>query len=99
MFKVVLERQFETQEQAKKYFEYLKAKAIIKRDSKNFKPNWRDPSQKRFFGYFNLIDKKLCYFNSYENMESKIYFRSIEDIKKSFKKHPKEWKIYLNYYD
>lgn len=88
---------FETKEEAEKYLEYLKAKAVIKQDTKGFKPNWKNPSQKRFFGYYNLIDKKLCYFNAGENMESKIYFKSEEDIEESFKKHPEEWKTYLTY--
>lgn len=88
---------FKTQEKTERYIEYLKAKEVIKQDTKGFKPDWENPSQKRFFGYYNLIDKKLCYFNAGENMESKIYFGSKEDIKESFKKHPKEWKTYLFY--
>lgn len=80
-----------------KYLKYLKAKEIIKQDTKGFKPDWENPSQKRFFGYFNMIDKTLCHFNIGENRESKIFFGSEEDIKESFKKHPKEWKVYLTY--
>lgn len=88
---------FKTVEKTKKYLKYLKAKEIIKQDAKGFKPDWKNPSQKRFFGYYNLIDKKLCYSNAGENMESKIYFGSKEDIKESFEKHPEEWKTYLTY--
>lgn len=88
---------FETKEEAEKHLEYLKAKVIIKQDTKGFKPDWKNPSQKRFFGYYNLIDKKLNYSNAGENMESKIFFKTEEDIKESFKKHPKEWKVYLTY--
>lgn len=88
---------FETEEEAEKRIDYLQAKEVIKQDAKGFKPDWKNPSQKRFFGYYNLIDKKLCYFNAGENMESKIYFGSKEDIKESFKKHPEEWKAYLTY--
>lgn len=88
---------FDTEEEAEKYLEYLKAKEVIKQDAKGFKPDWKNPSQKRFFGYYNLIDKKLCYFNAGENMESKIYFGPKEDIKESFEKHPEEWKTYLTY--
>lgn len=88
---------FETYEEAERYTDYLLAKEVIKQDAKGFKPDWKNPSQKRFFGYYNLIDKKLCYFNAGENMESKIYFGSKEDIKESFKNHPDEWKIYLTY--
>lgn len=88
---------FETYEEAKAYLEYLKAKAIIKEDTKGFKPDWNNPSQKKIFGYYNLIDKKLCHFNAGENMESKLYFKTEKDIKESFKKHPEEWETYLVY--
>ena len=88
---------FETYEEAKAYLEYLKAKAIIKEDTKGFKPDWNNPSQKKIFGYYNLIDKKLCHFNAGENMESKLYFKTEEDIKESFEKHSKEWRTYLTY--
>ncbi len=33
---------FETREEAEEYLAYLKAKAIIKQDTKGFKPNWND---------------------------------------------------------
>lgn len=88
---------FETTKETQECVAYLRARAIIKKDAKGFKPNWKNPSQKRFFGYFNLIDETLCYFNSGENMESKIFFKTEEDIKESFKKHPKEWMEYLSY--
>ena len=88
---------FETKQEAEEYLEYLKAKEVIKQDTKGFKPDWENTSQKRFFGYFNLIDKTLCHFDIGENMESKIFFGSREDIKESFKKHPDEWRTYLTY--
>ena len=88
---------FETIEEAEKYLGYLKAKEVIKQDAKGFKPDWGNPSQKRLFGYFNLIDKTLCHFDVGENMESKIFFESKEDIEESFAKHPDEWRTYLTY--
>ena len=88
---------FETYEEAKAYLEYLKAKAIIKQDTKGFRPDWKNPSQNKIFGYYNLIDKKLCYFAEVDNMESKLYFKTEEDIKESFEKHSKEWRTYLTY--
>lgn len=88
---------FETTKETQECVAYLRVRAIIKKDAKGFKPNWKNPSQKRFFGYFNLIDETLCYFNAGENMESKIFFKTEEDIKESFKKHPKEWMEYLSY--
>lgn len=88
---------FDTWLEADRKLAYLKAKAIIKQDAKGFKPEWNNPSQKRFFGYYNLIDKKLNYSNAGENMESKIFFKTKKDIEESFEKHPDEWKTYLTY--
>ena len=88
---------FETEQEAEEYLAYLKAKEVIRQDTKGFKPDWNNPSQKKIFGYYNLIDKTLCYFDIGENMESKIFFKSEEDIKESFKKHAKEWRTYLTY--
>ena len=94
---------FETREEAEKYLEYLKAKAIIKQDTKGFKPNWNDTKQikyscsydeDRFTGYGcvkPVIEKTST------KMGALIYFKSEEDIKESLKKHPEEWRKYLFY--
>jgi hypothetical protein len=94
---------FKTKEEAEKYLKYLKAKAIIKQDTNGFKPNWNDTKQikyscsydeDRFTGYGcvkPVIEKTST------KMGALIYFKSEEDIKKSLKKHPKEWNAYLTY--
>lgn len=94
---------FKSRNQAEAYLEYLKAKAIIKQDTKGFKPNWNDTKQikyscsydeDRFTGYGcvkPVIEKTST------KMGALIYFKSEEDIKKSLKKHPKEWNAYLTY--
>lgn len=94
---------FETREEAEKYLEYLKAKAIIKQDTKGFKPNWNDTKQikyscsydeDRFTGYGcvkPVIEKTST------KMGALIYFKSEEDIKESLEKHPEEWREYLFY--
>lgn len=88
---------FETKEEAEKHLEYLKAKVIIKQDTKGFKPNWNDEEERKYYGYWyfenNIIDWKLLYVSK----ENNIYFKSSEDIKESFEKHPEEWKTYLTY--
>lgn len=88
---------FEAKEEAEKYLEYLKAKVIIKQDTKGFKPNWNDEEERKYYGYWyfenNIIDWKLLYVSK----ENNIYFKSSEDIKESFEKHSKEWKTYLTY--
>lgn len=88
---------FYTKKEAEAYFEYLKAKAIIKQDTKGFKPNWVDWEERKYYGYWDFDYEELE--NSYTSMDKKseIYFKSKEDIEESFKKHPKEWEIYLTY--
>ena len=88
---------FETREEAEKYLEYLKAKTIIKQDTKGFKPDWEYGVQKKYYGYWDFYHKKFGSSYTLFNKNSEIYFKSREDIKESFKKHPEEWKTYLNY--
>lgn len=90
---------FKTKEEAEKYLEYLKAKTIIKQDTKGFEPNWNNSKQKKYLGrYCGLIRKQALdwtVINTYTY--STIFFRTLKDIKESFKKHPEEWKFYLTY--
>lgn len=88
---------FETEEEAKKYLEYLKAKEVIKQDTKGFNPNWQDKDEDRFMGCWDFKQKRarFDYGDAFKTPE--IYFKSREDISESFKKHPDEWKIYLTY--
>ena len=88
---------FETEEEAKKYLEYLKAKAIIKQDAKGFKPDWNNEEQPKHYGYCHAESKRLWRDAEYTEKRSTIYFKSIKDIKESFKKHPNEWRVYLAY--
>lgn len=87
---------FETKEEAEKYLEYLKAKEVIKQDTKGFKPNWKN-CENKYYGYWNSGKDSLGYLVSYITKYSDICFKTEEDIKESFKKHPEEWKIYLTY--
>ena len=90
---------FKTKEEAEKYLEYLKAKEVIKQDTKDFKPNFNNTEQPKYFGrYGGLIEKPTLDWNITRSYTySTIFFRTLEDIKESFKKHPEEWKIYLAY--
>lgn len=87
---------FGTQEEAEKYADYLKAKAIIKQDIKGFKPNWKN-CENKYYGYWDFGNNSLGYLVSYVTKYSDICFKTEEDIKESFEKHPKEWKTYLAY--
>ena len=88
---------FKTREEAEKYLAYLKAKAIIKQDTKGFKPDWEYGVQKKYYGYWDFYHKKFGSSYALFNKNSEIYFKSEEDIKESFKKHYEEWKTYLTY--
>lgn len=88
---------FETKEEAEKYLEYLKAKAIIKQDTKGFKPDWTNYDEQKYIGFWDLDEDKLDWLPRNIFIESTIYFKSREDIEESFEKHPEEWKIYLTY--
>lgn len=88
---------FETEEEAEKYLEYLKAKEVIKQDIKGFKPNWRNKTQAKYFGCWDSLMERKRFDYEYIFKNSEIYFQSEEDIKESFVKHPEEWKTYLTY--
>ena len=88
---------FKTKEEAEKYLGYLKAKVIIKNDTKGFKPNWNNYDEVKYYGYWDFCKNKLDYDWGYETKRVEIFFKTIEDVKESFEKHPKEWKVYLTY--
>lgn len=88
---------FKTKEEAKKYLEYLKAKAIIKQDAKGFKPNWQDTDEDKWCGVWDIIHKEVSTHITWYGQEDTIYFKSKEDVEESFEKHPDEWKTYLTY--
>lgn len=89
---------FETKEEAEKYLAYLKAKAIIKQDTKGFKPNWSNGYNYVYFGNWDnennqpFLDSSLAI-----PKYTTIYFGNHKDLRESFKKHPKEWETYLKY--
>lgn len=88
---------FETKEEAEKHLEYLKAKVIIKQDTKGFKPDWKDIAEDKYYGFWDSSAKKLDWIRVSILQDDRIYFETRNDIKESFEKHPEEWKTYLTY--
>lgn len=89
---------FETKEEAEKYLAYLKAKAIIKEDTKGFKPDWNNEDENRYRGCWDLKkDTTIWMYESGAFREPLIFFKSVKDVKESFEKHPNEWRTYLTY--
>lgn len=90
---------FETKEEAEKYLQYLKARVIIKEDTKGFKPDWDDEDEPKYMGRYSCISGRTVYdfYQTYHNAYGTIFFKTAEDIKESFKNHQDEWKTYLIY--
>ena len=88
---------FEAHKEAIKYLAYLKAKQVIKQDTKGFKPDWNDKDEIKYWGYWNFYQNKPDYDYDYGAKRVEIFFRTREDLKESFEKHPGEWKAYLTY--
>lgn len=88
---------FETEEETERHIDYLMAKEVIKKDAKGFKPDWNDKNKPKYWGYWNFYNNKLDNNFTFLSKSKDIYFKSSEDIKESFKKHPEEWKAYLTY--
>lgn len=88
---------FYTEKEAEEYLEYLKAKEVIKKDTKGFNPNWEDKDEDRFMGCWDFKRKRARFDYGDEFKTPEIYFKSREDISESFENHPEEWRIYLTY--
>lgn len=88
---------FETIEEAEKYLEYLKAKAIIKQDTKGYKPNWNNENDRKYCGFWDITKKEFEYMCINTLQSDSIYFNIADDIVESFKKYPDEWRTYLTY--
>lgn len=88
---------FETREEAESYLDFLKAKEVIKQDTKGFKPNWQDTDEDKWCGVWDIIHKEVSTHITWYGQEYSVYFKSKEDVEKSFEKHPNEWRTYLTY--
>lgn len=88
---------FGTREEAEKHLAYLKAKEVIRQDAKGFKPDWNDYDESKYYGYWDFKEHKPDWGISYMSKGANIYFKRFIDIDKSFREHPKEWKVYLTY--
>lgn len=95
--RMVIGNIFKTQEEAEKRIDYLKAKTILKQDTKGFKPNWQDEDEYKYSAYWNINRSEPDYDTTISERGARIFFRNQKQIEESFKKHPEEWKTYLTY--
>ncbi len=81
-----------TEEEARRDIDREKAKEILRRDAKGFEPDWKRADQIKWFAEYNHVDDDLeTFWDDMEQHIGTVYFATEEDLKESFKKHPKEW--------
>lgn len=86
---------FLTKKEAEKEIARRKAKQILLRDTKGFRPDWNDSGQNKTLVYYDSGDKKMKVVPWSVNAMGGIYFASQADTEASIKAHPEEWKTYL----
>lgn len=92
-----------TEEEAIKKLTWLKARKILKRDAKGFKPNWLNKAEDRFIVDYSLFCGAVTHghlghlnvANCKNAIGHEFYFASQSDAEASIKDHPNEWKTYL----
>lgn len=93
--RIAIGNTFLTREDAEKELARRKAKQILLRDTKGFKPDWQDEQQPKHEVSYNCITDDLRVSKQYVWCYGTILFATEEDAKASIKTHGKEWKIYL----
>ena len=86
---------FKTEEEAQKAAEWLRAFAILRDDTKGFKPDWKDDDQKKWsveYGHDGVQLIAECYRFTQNGV---IYFATAEDAEKSIETHERQWLTYL----
>lgn len=83
---------FQTPEAAEEAADWFKALAVLRDDTKGFKPDWQDPDQKVWVVRYDRGGGKLItdYFFQWD-FGSVIHFATKEDAKASIKNHKREW--------
>lgn len=86
---------FETEEEAQKHLEWLKARAVLLEDTNGFKPDWNNRDQAKYEVCYNGLLDCIIFNFVHLHCYNSIVFRTEEDVKASIDKHKKEWLIYL----
>lgn len=85
-----------TKEAAEKRLEWRRAKEVLERDTKGFKPDWRNRFQEKYYVAYEIyFCGRLVARCSTDYNLGGIVFASQEDAEASIEAHEKEWKIYL----
>lgn len=87
---------FKTEEEAQKAADWLKAFAVLRDDTKGFKPDWRDGSQLRWGVEYNYDTNRLSVYLTFGIQSGVIYFATQDDAEESIKAHERQWRTFLN---
>lgn len=86
---------FETKTEAEDFLEWSKARAVIKQDTKGFKPNWYNHHQSKWSVEYDYDDSSLGVWHETFNKTAEFYFETYEDAENSINNHRTEWMTYL----
>ena len=87
---------FKTEEEAQKASDWLKAFAILRDDTKGFKPDWKNEKQKRWYVFYSLFNGEFYTEGYIDCHSSPIIFAAKDDAQASIKNHEQEWRTFLN---
>lgn len=86
---------FKTEEETRKASDWLKAFTVLRDDTKGFKPDWKNETQKKWYVSYNHFHGKFYTEWCIGYQSSTIIFATAEDALESTKKHEREWLTYL----
>lgn len=87
---------FKTEEEAQKAADWFKAFAVLRDDTKGFKPDWEDGGQLRWGVEYNYDTNRLSAYLTFGIQCGVIYFASRDDAEKSIETHERQWRTFLN---
>lgn len=86
---------FKTEEEAEKATNWLKTFAILRDDTKGFKPDWEDSNQNKWYVLYDHAGKELDYNYARVFQTEFLYFATREDAEASIKNHKQEWLAFI----
>lgn len=87
---------FKTEEEAQKAADWLRAFAILRDDTKGFKPDWEDSNQDKWYVYYDHREKELAVNLVWTQQGEPLHFATEEDAEASIKNHEREWLAFFN---
>ena len=82
---------FKTEEEAQKASGWLKAFAVLRDDTKGFKPDWENSDQDKWYVYYDHREKELTANLVWTQQGEPLHFATEEDAEASIKNHEREW--------